>query len=88
MEVFELMFAAALSGMRAGGAAERTQPEPIEFDLTPSARLRVADENDWRTGRQYFLFKEEQDCPVFFEKELPGFGTLRVTSLCAARSED
>lgn len=80
--MFDLMFAAVLSGMRAAEAAEQSQPEPIQFNLVPEIPTRKTNEKDWRElVRQDFSLEEESDCPVFFQKEVTGFGVLRVTPL-------
>ena len=82
--MFDLMFAAALSGMRAAEAAEQSQPEPIQFNLVPESPTRKTSEKDWRElVRQDFELEEQSECPIFFQKEVTGFGVLRVTPLCS-----
>jgi hypothetical protein len=86
--MIELMFAAALSGMPAGEAAASDQLVAIDYRLAPS----TADEspqNDWRklVGADS-SFDDERDCPVFFQKEIPGFGSMRLNSACTQTKED
>ena len=86
--MIELMFAAALSGMRVGEAAAPDQLLAIDYRLAPS----TADEspqNDWRkwVGSDSSV-EDERDCPVFFQKDVPGFGTLRLNSACTLTKDD
>ena len=86
--MLDLMFAAALSGMRAADAVEQ-QPAPIDYKLVPDARDKTP-KRDWRTwvGSDFQSFQDERDCPIFFQKDLPGFGTLSVRSPCVDGGED
>lgn len=86
--MLDLMFAAALSGVRAAEAAERQQLAPIDYKLVQSTRDEVP-ERDWRkwVGSGFKSFEDERDCPLFFQKELPGFGTLKLTSACDVKSD-
>ncbi|HET6942725.1 MAG TPA: hypothetical protein VFH89_11240 [Sphingomicrobium sp.] len=36
--------------------------------------------NEWLPPS--FTFEEERDCPILIERELSGFGAVRVGSLC------
>jgi hypothetical protein len=88
-EVLDLMFAAALSGMRTVEAADDGQPMAIDYSLVPGTQQK-APERDWRmwVGSDFTSFKDERDCPIFFQAELPGFGTLSVRSQCAVENEE
>ena len=79
--MLELMFAAALSGMRAAEAAD-SQLEPIDFRLKPTQYDREPVERDWRKLVREDFNTEAKDCSIFFQKELSGFGTLKLTSAC------
>jgi hypothetical protein len=83
------MFAAALSGMRAAELADDRQPMAIDYSLVPSTQQQ-AQERDWRkwVGSDFTSFEDERDCPMFFQKDLPGFGTLTVRSQCTADNEE
>ena len=87
--MLDLMFAAALSGMRTVEAADDGQPMAIDYSLVPGMQQK-APERDWRkwVGSDITSFKDERDCPIFFQKELPGFGTFRATSACTEDEED
>ena len=87
--MLDLMFAAALSGMRAAELADQAQPVAIDYTLAPSTQPKAA-ERDWRkwVGSDFSSFQDERDCPVFFQKELPGFGTLSVRSQCLEETDD
>jgi hypothetical protein len=85
MEVIDLIFAAALSGMRTAETAEQSKPVPINYRLEPGTVKDPAEERDWRkwVGADFSSFEDERDCPVFFQKELPDFGAMRVSSACS-----
>jgi hypothetical protein len=87
--VLDLMFAAALSGMRTVEAADDGQLRAIDYTLVPSTQQK-APERNWRkwVNSDFTSFKDERDCPIFFQKELPGFGTLSVRSQCDADNEE
>jgi hypothetical protein len=87
--VLDLMFAAALSGMRTVEAADDGQLRAIDYTLVPSTQQK-SPERDWRkwVNSDFTSFKDERDCPIFFQKELPGFGTLSVRSQCDADNEE
>lgn len=81
--MFDLMFAAALSGMRAGEAVDQSQPQPIDYDLATMAYDRKPAQRDWRKlVRDDFSVEVNDECSIFFQKELSGFGTLKLTSAC------
>jgi hypothetical protein len=84
------MFAAALSGMRAAETADQAPVAAIDYKLVPDAGERKASGRDWRNwvSSDFSSFEDERDCPIFFQKELPGFGTLRATSACTENEED
>jgi hypothetical protein len=86
--MLDLMFAAALSGMRAGEAVDQ-QIAPVDYKLVPQARNKTS-ERDWRTwvGSDFQSFQDQRDCPMFFQKDLPGFGALTVRSQCVDNGED
>ena len=81
--MLDLMFAAALSGTRAAEAARASQPQPIDYSLAPVTERKV-EEKDWRTFVGGLSFKDESDWPIFFQKEVDGFGMVRVASRCAS----
>ena len=87
--MLELMFAAALSGMRMAEAADQQQPVPIDYSLAPGTQAKTP-ERDWRmwVGSDFSSFEDERDCPMFFQKDRPGFGTLSVRSQCVDDGED
>ena len=87
--MLDLMFAAALSGMRTVEAADDGQLRAIDYALVPSTQQK-SPERDWRkwVNSDFTSFKDERDCPIFFQKELPGFGTLSVRSQCDADNEE
>lgn len=87
--MLDLMFAAALSGMRAAELADDRQPMAIDYSLVPSTQQQ-AQERDWRkwVGSDFTSFEDERDCPMYFQKDLPGFGTLTVRSQCTADNEE
>jgi hypothetical protein len=86
--VIDLMFAAALSGMRAAEAADNAEPGPVHARISRTVpggeRMKVT--NEWLPPS--FMFEEERDCPIFFQTELSGFGTVRVGSLCNKHPEE
>ena len=86
--MLDLMFAAALSGMRAAEAAEQ-QLTPIDYKL-PAGTQEKLRERDWRTwvGSDFNSFTDDRDCPIFFEKQLPGFGAVSVRSRCTEDTEE
>jgi hypothetical protein len=88
--MLDLMFAAALSGMRAGASSDAMAPEAIEFDLPrKDATAGDALRRDWRERvRPDFSFQEEGDCPIFFQQELRGFGSVRIGSLCPSHVQE
>ena len=88
--MLDLMFAAALSGMRAAEVADQAPVAAIDYKLVPDAGEKRASERDWRNwvSSDFSSFEDERDCPVFFQKELPGFGTFRATSACTENEED
>ena len=79
--MLDLMFAAALSGTRAAEAARAVQPQPIEYSLAPLPERKV-DEKDWRSFIGGLSFEDESDCPIFFERDVEGFGVMRASSFC------
>ena len=85
--MIELMFAAALSGMRAGEAVEQDQLVAIDYRLVPSRSEEP--QHDWRkwVGSD-FSIEDERDCPVFFQKEIPDFGSMRMNSACTRTKDD
>ena len=87
--MLDLMFAAALSGMRAAETADQVKPVAIDYTLVPSAQPK-SQERDWRkwVGSDFNSFEDERDCPIFFQKDLPGFGTLSVRSQCVEETDD
>jgi hypothetical protein len=86
--VFDLMFAAALSGMRAGEAVDQSQPQPIDYDLATTAYDRKPAQRDWRRlVRDDFNAEVKNECSIFFQKELSRFGTLKLTSACEAKGD-
>ena len=87
--MLDLMFAAALSGMRAAEAADDGQLQAIDYTLAPGAQPRAAGK-DWRkwVGSDFNPIEDQRDCPIFFQKELSDFGTLRVGSACNTDEED
>lgn len=87
--MLDLMFAAALSGMRTVEAADDSQPLAIDYTLAAGTRQK-APKRDWRkwVGSYFTSFEDERDCPIFFQKELPGFGALSVRSQCAVENEE
>ena len=86
--MIDLMFAAALSGMRAAEAANDAEPATVHARIsrTVPGKERMNVTNEWLPPS--FEFEEERDCPIFFEKELSGFGTVRVGSLCSERPQE
>jgi hypothetical protein len=82
------MFAAALSGMRAAEAASEAEPDAVHARIsrTVPGEERMKGANEWLPPS--LTFEEERDCPILFEKELSGFGTVRVGSLCNEGPED
>ena len=88
--MLDLMFAAALSGMRAAETADQAPIAAIDYKLVPDAGERKASGRDWRNwvSSDFSSFEDARDCPIFFQKELPGFGTFRATSACAEDEED
>ncbi len=88
--MLDLMFAAALSGMRAADAADKSPVAAIDYNLVPSIGERKASERDWRNwvSSDFSSFQDEQDCPAFFQKELPRLGTFRVALACTETEED
>ena len=87
--MLDLMFAAALSGMRTAEAADDGQLKAIDYYLAPGTRERASGK-DWRkwVGSDFNPIENQRDCPIFFQKEIPGFGSLRVGSACNTREED
>lgn len=87
--MLDLMFAAALSGMRAAEAADDGQLTAIDYTLAPGTQSRASDK-DWRkwVGSDFNPVEDQRDCPIFFQTELSGFGTLRVGSACDTGEED
>ena len=79
--MLDLMFAAALSGTRAAEAARASQTQPIDYSLAPQI-VRKAEEKDWRKFVGGLTFEDESDCPIFFQKEVEGFGRMRFTPRC------
>ena len=80
--MFDLMFAAALSGMRAA-EADQQQLAPIDYRLESTPYDSKPAERDWRElVREDFSADVKDDCSIFFQKELSGFGTLKLTSAC------
>ena len=88
--MLDLMFAAALSGMRAAERADEGGVAPIDYKLLPVNAEKNGSERDWRNwiSSDFSTFEEEKDCPIFFQKDVPGFGTMRVTSACNTEGED
>jgi hypothetical protein len=86
--VIDLMFAAALSGMRAAEAADEAEPQSVHARIsrTVPGEERLKGTNEWLPPS--FTFEEERNCPIFFETELSGFGKVRVGSLCNEGPED
>lgn len=86
--MIDLMFAAALTGMRAAEAANDAKPDVVHARISQTVPVgeRMNGTNEWLPPS--FTFEEERDCPIFFEKELSGFGKLRVGSLCNEGPED
>jgi hypothetical protein len=80
------MFAAALSGMRAAGTGDEGRVAPIDYKLVPKAGEDSASERDWRNwiNSDFSSFEEERACPIFFQKDVPGFGAFRISSTCNA----
>lgn len=77
------MFAAALSGMRAAEAVEESQRKPIHFPRATAPSERRPVERDWRKlVQQDFSAEVKGECSVFFQKDLGGFGALKLTSAC------
>ena len=80
--MLEMMLAAALSGMTAGERAGHEQVVAIDYRLVP----HTADETPQRDWRKWVgsdsSVEDERDCPVFFQKEIPGFGSIRLNSAC------
>ena len=87
--MLDLMFAAALSGMRAAEIADQAKPVAVDYTLVPGTPPKSA-ERDWRkwVGSDFSSFQDERDCPIFFQEELPGFGTLSVRSQCIEETDD
>lgn len=86
--MIELMFAAALSGIRAGEAAAEDRPLAIDYRLVPTNADQSA-RGDWRKWvNEDSSLDDERDCPVFFQHDLPGFGTLRLNSACTQTRDD
>ena len=86
--MIELMFAAALLGMRAGETAAQEQLVATDYRLRPST-AEDSPQRDWRKWiGSDSSFEDERDCPVFFQKEIPGFGAIRVNSACAQTRDD
>lgn len=85
--MIELMFAAALSGMRAE-AAGQGEILAIDYRLVPSSRDETP-QKDWRkwVGSDS-SFEDERECPVFFQDDVPGFGSLRLNSACTQTKDD
>lgn len=78
--MIEMMFAAALSGMRAGEAVKKSQLGPIHFNLATRPYDSKPVQRDWRKlVQQDFNTDVKDECSVFFQKELNGFGTLKLT---------
>ena len=86
--MIDLMFATALSGMRAAEAASDAKPDAVHEGIsqTVPGEERMKGTNEWLPPS--FSFEEERDCPFFFETELSGFGTVRVASLCNEGPEE
>jgi len=86
--VIDLMFAAALSGLRAAEAANGSEQDAVHSGIsrTVAAEKRTMGMDEWLPPS--LTFEEESDCPIFFEKELSGFGKLRVGPLCNEGAED
>jgi hypothetical protein len=81
------MFAAALSGMRAE-ATGQGEILAIDYRLVPSGPDETP-QKDWRkwVGSDS-SFEDERDCPVFFQDDIPGFGSLRLNSACTQTKDD
>ena len=85
--MLDLMFAAALSGMSATDTLPQGQVIPIDYRLTSGTV--EAPKRDWRKSiNEDNSFEDERDCPVFFQKEIPGFGSLRLNSACTQTKDD
>ncbi len=81
--MYDLMFAAALSGMRVGEAVNQPQPEPIDFSLTTTVYDRRPMQRDWRElVHEDFSAEVKEKCSIFFQRELSGFGNLKLASAC------
>jgi hypothetical protein len=85
--MIELMFAAALSGMSAADALPQGEVLPIDYRLVPTTSEEP--QPDWRkwVGSDSSI-EDERDCPVFFQKDIPGFGSLRLNSACTRTKDD
>ena len=85
--MLELMFAAALSGMSATDALPQGQVIPVDYRLAPGTV--EGPQRNWRKSiGADSSFEDERDCPVFFQKEIPGFGSLRLNSACTRTKDD
>lgn len=85
--MLELMFAAALSGMSAADTLPQGQVLPIDYRLAPGTVEES--QRNWRKSiGADSSFEDERDCPVFFQKEIPGFGSLRLNSACTQAKDN
>ena len=85
--MLELMFAAALSGMSAADTLPQGQVIPIDYRLVPSPVEEP--QRDWRKSiGADSSFEDERDCPVFFQQEISGFGSMRLNSACTQTKDD
>jgi hypothetical protein len=73
--------------MSATDTLPQGQVIPIDYRLTPGTV--EAPKRDWRKSiNEDNSFEDERDCPVFFQKEIPGFGSLRLNSACTQTKDD
>lgn len=75
--MIEMMFAVALSGVRASTEAEPDAPT-APTQLNGEAPRQIAKPKPSREWHPNVSFEDEQECPIFFQKEVAGLGKVRV----------
>ena len=80
--MIEMMFAAALSGMRTSAEAEVSAGIVSAHSKSEqSPEIGTAERSgEWHPDAS---FEDEEECPIFFEKEIEGLGSLRIGPRCA-----
>ncbi|WP_345168383.1 hypothetical protein [Sphingomonas daechungensis] len=79
--MLDLMFAAAVSGMRIGAEQESSAPAiGLRAESDGQSNEDGNHAHDWRPD---VSFEDDEDCPIFFQREIGGVGTFRVGPQCA-----